>query len=256
MEGDGPVPGPVVAGVNEGDGTSSDDDDDDDAEYKPPKRISDAGVALRALSSSSSPYEAKIEKAKILLAIDIGSSSTRCSAWRLNDKEEDDEDERGEGTVEHDTNELVPLVEPYSGCGCCCCCRRSCSSCRDKTTAQKVPTAMACIMSSRSVKAIDPDTGRIASVKRLLDAVDEVVDEALRFLRMKSCCCESNIACGGKSRCFQVVGVGFSAFAMNLVGVDRTGTPLEDSTCTLSYACNTPEVAQQVADLKKYVCAR
>jgi hypothetical protein len=40
------------------------------------------------------------------------------------------------------------------------------------------------------------------------------------------------------------------------VGVDYEGNPVEDSAATLSYACNLPEVSEQVAALKKYVAKR
>lgn len=138
----------------------------------------------------------------LILAIDIGSSSTRCSAYRM--------------VTGDDVSTVVFAVE---GCS-----------------------------SSIKMQAIQPNTGKVRIYRKddgsdkemcMLDDVDECVDMTLTKVREKYC--ESNSS-------FIVSAVAFSTFVMNLVGVDSDGTPVGND-ATVSYACNTPEVARECAAL-------
>ena len=50
---------------------------------------------------------------------------------------------------------------------------------------------------------------------------------------------------------FRVVAIEFSTFVMNLVGTDADGNPIEDESVTASYACNSPEVAEECRRLQR-----
>ena len=141
-------------------------------------------------SSLSSPIN-------VILAIDIGSSSIRCSAHQ-----------------------------------------------RSNVDASKTTLMDHCSM-SREFQAIDPITGRIKMQdsfhgKYLLDEIDSLIDECLAALRKHV------------MNPFQIIGLGFSSFVMNFVAVDENGT-LVGEMASLSYACQSPEVAQACQKLRRYV---
>ena len=70
----------------------------------------------------------------------------------------------------------------------------------------------------------------------LLDEIDSCIDEILNKLDEHSV----------------VVGLGFSTFCMNLIGVDNRGRIVGEE-ATLSYACNNGRVVQECKRLKKCV---
>jgi hypothetical protein len=160
---------------------------------------------------------------KIILAVDIGSSSTRCTPWVLQRPQSPVEGSETANSQPSLSFGVTPLQEEHGG------------GCGDSVVVAR---------SVRQVRAIHPDTGRIISVPLLLSAVDEVVDEILERMRTIS---------SASSFAFEIVGVGFTSFVMNLVGVDESGEPVDDDRATLTYACNTPEVAGHVRALKRYV---
>ena len=125
----------------------------------------------------------------VVLALDVGSSSRRCSAYVLNDNDND-------------------TVRALTDC-----------------------------VGVRKCRLVEPNTGRI-----LLDwdTIDDAIDDALQGLRML----QQETATE-----FRVVALGFSSFCMNLIGVDSKGRPVPEA--TISYACNTPEVAAEVQTLKE-----
>lgn len=49
---------------------------------------------------------------------------------------------------------------------------------------------------------------------------------------------------------FSVIAVGFSSFTMNLIGVDENGVPIGEE-ASMSYACNSAEVLEEVEHLKR-----
>lgn len=98
---------------------------------------------------------------------------------------------------------------------------------------------------SHDFQAIDPVTGRIKMQdtvhgRYLLDEIDSVIDECLAALRKHV------------MDPIQIIGLGFSSFVMNFVAVDENGT-LVGEMATLSYACQSPEVALACRKLKRYV---
>jgi gluconokinase len=127
---------------------------------------------------------------QVILALDIGSSSVRCSAYRIVDK---------------DTTTTTPLEQ---------CCRK--------------------------IRCVQPNTGKIQLETEeggsLLDEIDACVEMILQDLR--------------QYWDFQVVGLGFSTFVMNLVGVDSSGNVVGQE-ATLSYACNSSDVVKECRNLRK-----
>ena len=74
----------------------------------------------------------------------------------------------------------------------------------------------------------------------LLDLVDASVQDVLDQVKQ-----EESV---------QIVAVGFSSLVMNLVGVDSEGQVIPQATAC--YACNQPAVANKVKELQRYVCAQ
>lgn len=176
---------------------------------------------------------------QIIFAVDIGSSSTRCSPWVLQ-RSVDEDQVKGSPAVKSGSSFSFG-VKPLSAH----------AAFNDPTNGQQdEPESV--VRSARHVRAIHPDTGRIGSVPLLLDAVDEVVEETLERLRRMS---NASLSSSSSSAplAFEIVGIGFTSFVMNLVGVDDNGEPVDDDRATLCYACNTPEVAAHVKALKRYV---
>ncbi|KAL7526032.1 hypothetical protein ACHAXR_003321, partial [Thalassiosira sp. AJA248-18] len=87
--------------------------------------------------------------------------------------------------------------------------------------------------------SVIPNTGCIR-VNELLLAIDKCIDEVLSLLRQSA---------AKQNSSFQIVGVGLSTFAMNLIGVDVFGEPVGES-ATLSYDCNREEVVMECQSLK------
>jgi gluconokinase len=134
----------------------------------------------------------------IILALDIGSSSLRCSAYAITSKG---------GSVQ----------------------------------------AISKASSSIRVTSVQPNTGKIqlyfgkeegGNRKTLMDMVDECLDATLIKLRENY---STNV---------QVVAVGISSFVMNLIAIDRGGR-LVGEEATISYACNTREVANECFEIKQ-----
>ena len=131
----------------------------------------------------------------VILALDVGSSSVRCSAY----------------------------------------------DCRDTETLPEV-SRLRCLATSRRLRRSVDFQGRIAwkestscASDTLLDVLDECVDDVLKQLQG-----EKHI----------IMGVGFSTFVMNLVGVNRLGEMVGDD-ATMSYACQIPDVNAEVEILKR-----
>ena len=148
---------------------------------------------------------------KIIVAIDIGSSSVRCSAYELLDADDPSS-----------TASQSPTIKALDNC-----------------------------RSSRPVRSVRPNTGKIqlhssddtsSIALSLMDHLDECMDELLSGIR------STHGPCG-----FQILAVGFSSFVMNLVAVDANGTIIGED-ASISYACNSPEVAEQCRSLKRQLC--
>lgn len=141
---------------------------------------------------------------QVILALDVGSSSVRCSAFRIL------QDDR-----------TVQSVQALDGCN-----------------------------AQRKMRSVEPNTGNIilngksdetGESYSLLDEIDACIDTTLDALREKY-----------SHDDFQVVGLGFSTFVMNLVAVDSNGDVVGPE-ATLSYGCNSPSVVQACKDMKRFV---
>jgi sugar (pentulose or hexulose) kinase len=97
--------------------------------------------------------------------------------------------------------------------------------------------------SSRTTSSVEVISGKIniqstnAIGKTLLDQVEDCLDETLGKLQHMD-------------DTVQVVAVGFACFVMNLVGINRSGNII-GSEATMSYACSSDEVANEVDCLKR-----
>jgi gluconokinase len=132
---------------------------------------------------------------RVIIALDIGSSSARCSAYYLQDNSSDNES-------------IVASVETVPECS-----------------------------ASLPISSVQSLTGKIFRLQELLDAIDAIVEETIQKIR-------ENV------ESFEIVGVGFSSFVMNMVGVDAQGKVVGPE-ASISYACNTPEIAREVCELKR-----
>uniref|UniRef100_A0A7S4KBK2 Carbohydrate kinase FGGY C-terminal domain-containing protein n=1 Tax=Odontella aurita TaxID=265563 RepID=A0A7S4KBK2_9STRA len=123
-----------------------------------------------------------------------------------------------------------------------------------KPDADSPPAKLLCVLegcsSCSKTRVVEPGTGRIlgldASESSLLDRVDECVSETLCALRER-------YKADSPSRGFAVIGVGFSNFVMNLVGVDENGTVVtgdDGTTASITYACNSMEVSVECHRLR------
>jgi len=146
------------------------------------------------------------ELAGVILALDVGSSSVRCSAYS---------NDRGAQSAGRAT----------SSSACC----------------------LLLLASSRRTRRSVDFQGRIAwtteeeeegEQSNLLDVLDACVDDVLAQLREK------------KNMTTKIQAVGFSTFAMNLIGVNQLGDVLGED-ATMSYACQIPEVNVEVEKLKR-----
>lgn len=135
-----------------------------------------------------------MEKTEIIIILDIGSSSIRCSAYFRN----------------------------------------------------KDSSVNTISSSFRKRSSVYPNTGKVRLVgyessSSLLECIDECLDETLKKIPAEV---------HGE---FKIIGVGFTTFVMNLIGIDKNGCPVGEE-ATMSYACNNPDVTKQVDTLKRYVC--
>lgn len=93
--------------------------------------------------------------------------------------------------------------------------------------------------SSISVSSVHPNSGNIKlqhGNETVLEIVDRCVDQTIENMRQTSS--------------FRVVGVGFSSFVMNLIAIDENGEFVGED-ASISYACNTENVAEECRCIKK-----
>ena len=154
-----------------------------------------------------------MQKQTIILALDIGSSSIRCSAYRFN-----------------------PPVSPDATDGVTVHATQGCSSARSIKSIQ--PT-MGRIQLNQCSNEVSNDM-------KLLDEIDSCVDATLEKLRRYKCNGEGSEDL--PPFVFQIVGVGISTYVMNLVGVDVDGNVVEGA--TISYACNSKRVSEECSLLR------
>ena len=154
---------------------------------------------------------------RIVLAIDVGSSSIRCTAFKI--------------LIESDEKPGVSNEEQPS-------------------LIRAVPDCSF----SKKMQCVHPNSGRInlfsqnSSSKRttLLDEIDSSVDATLAKLRGQYNCDNSlsDVA-------FAICGIAFSTFVMNLIGVDETGEMIGEA-ATMTYACNNAEAAKEDSEYHNF----
>ena len=138
----------------------------------------------------------------VIIAVDLGSSSVKCSAYAFSNKNESN---NGESRLSSS-----PPVMAISGAH-----------------------------ASKSMRAVCPHTGHIENVNELLVAADQCLENVLSVLHSSK----------DKNE-YKIVAVGFSSFSMNLVGINAIGAPVGKE-ATMTYACNTDQVVQEVDRLKR-----
>ena len=154
-------------------------------------------------------------KTQLILCIDLGSSSVRCSLYELVVPPHDDD-----GTAA-ETGWIVAWHQGHDG-------------------------SSFLSSSSRPWQAVHAgkiqwwqkttSTGKNDDGVSLLDLVEECIDDILVNLQQT---CDK----------IQIVAVGFSSLVMNLVGVDKHGKVIPEA--TLSYSCNETSVATRVKTLQR-----
>jgi gluconokinase len=135
----------------------------------------------------------------VILALDIGSSSLRCTAYHC-------------AAITATSDETGTNSDQYN----------------------------VLASSSYKRKSIEPLTGRIlvdgVDSNNLFDEIDQCVDDVVHQLSDDT----------------MVMAIGFSTLVMNLIGVDCHGVPIGND-ATMSYACQTTAVNEEVEQLKRYV---
>ena len=142
----------------------------------------------------------EVNRGGVILALDVGSSSVRCSAY----------------------DSLSPGI----------------SAAGKQGVEEPQLSRLRCLATSRRLRRSVDFQGRIAwnestCSRNLLDVLDECVDDVLNQNELQE---------------KQIIGVGFSTFAMNLVGVNRLGE-MVGGDATMSYACQMPEVNAEVEEI-------
>ncbi len=149
----------------------------------------------------------------IVLAIDVGSSSIRCSAYQVDPREK--------------FTYRPPRIKLINDC----CAVRKGSAVQPKTGRIILQRSNLNTSESSSTDATNEEVS-------LFDEIDSCISETLRKLRMTL-----------KTKPFRVHGIGITTFAMNMIGVKVDGS-LCGEYYTMSYACNDGNVRKQCEVLK------
>jgi gluconokinase len=150
---------------------------------------------------------------QVILAVDVGSSSIRCTAYRVrtNTAAGSSPGSKSDSQQQQQANKVEPVSEDS--------------------------------FAVRKIRTVETNTGKIMLTTEdgtnLLDEIDWIIDECLEKLR-------------NSLEEFHVLGLGFATFCMNLIALDEYGKPVGKE-ATLSYACATPGVADECRWLKRYV---
>lgn len=174
----------------------------------------------------------------VIIAIDVGSSSIRCTAYDCS----------------------TDAVTTATG--------SNTTSCASPHPVQPLPSYTILASYSYPRKSIEPYTGHInivdntsgslssslstadssnatttvVSSNNLFDCIDICVDQVLDQLQM-----DANDTMNNN---YNIIGVGFTTFVMNLIGIDRNGQTMGNDV-TMSYACQTQQVQEEVLQLQR-----
>jgi sugar (pentulose or hexulose) kinase len=167
------------------------------------------------------------QKRNVILAIDVGSSSIRCTAYDCCGNRSTD----GKHTLVDPSFAILASysyprksVETYTGH----------IRIVDDTSS----------ISSSSVSQSTSDSRSAPTNHDLFDCIDTCVDQVLYQLQRNP----NDSTC--QMHDFNIVGVGFTTFVMNLIGIDPNGRPLGNNV-TMSYACQTKQVQEEVLQIKR-----
>jgi len=151
----------------------------------------------------------------VILAIDVGSSSIRCTGYEYHGVL----DSQADWDLDYSSPQLSPSSQG--------------------------PHVMALEGVNHTIRmsSIIPNTGHIR-IQQVLLAADTCVDEVLRLLRQKRG--EEKLDTNSS---YQIVAIGFSTFVTNLVAVDMHGDPVGEA-ATLSCACNREDVVKECQKLR------
>ncbi len=116
-------------------------------------------------------------------------------------------------------------------------------------TATSVSAIHGCSVAKQRA-SVRPNTGKIALLnssengnltedQTLFEDIDACIDDTLQLLRSHY-----------NQVTFQIAAVGISSFVMNLIGIDQFGQIVSEE-CTLSYACNSMYVVEEISRLKR-----
>jgi sugar (pentulose or hexulose) kinase len=183
-------------------------------------RVSKVRLGATAAKAASNMSQSDGEPLKeLILALDLGSSSIRCSVYEKT-------------TPSSDKDCIVSVRQPPKD-------------------------SLVYAQSTQEYSAVHPQTGLIRSPQDIIDKVDECVEECLLSLRQKqrdgADRDESSTKEGPNSNrpCkWKIVAIGFTNFSMNLVGVDKDGNVLGQD-FTLCYACQCPKVSAIAEQLRR-----
>ena len=214
-------------------------------EIEPPLNLCNATTATQLVSSSISYFQyhyitASYQAASlasnyilnmvksVILSIDVGSSSIRCTPYYTNDT-----------SATNGTNNTTMTSSTSTSNG----------------TKPAAVTALPQCASTCKISCVEPETGHIllqrtdtcssnstSQSKTILQDINSCIDETIASLRIHHKDEES----------FQIVAIGITTFVMNLMGVGADGDFLSlGKGYTCSYACNSQSVQQQCRALKQ-----
>ena len=176
-----------------------------------------------------------LQSRSVIIAIDVGSSSIRCTAYDCgcgsNTNTTTSSSSSSSSSQERQPSAFT-IVASYSYP------RKSVET----YTGHVLITAVNCAGSGPSSTS-DHTTGKVneeTTSNDLFDCIDACVDKVLHQLQQQPNHCQTNI-----------VGIGFTTFVMNLIGVDVEYRPI-GNTATFSYACQTKQVQEEVQQLQRY----
>lgn len=89
------------------------------------------------------------------------------------------------------------------------------------------------------IALLNPENGNLVEDQTLFEDIDACIDDTLHLLRPHY-----------NQNTFQIAAVGISSFVMNLIGIDQFGLIVGEE-CTLSYACNSIDVVEEISRLKR-----
>ena len=172
-----------------------------------------------------------LQQRDVILAIDVGSSSIRCTAY---DCSSTDSSESLTLKKQLQPPETYTMIVSYSYP------RKSIES--NTGHVLIVDSSAGCSIPSTPSTSDKVNIDTVLT-SDLFECIDICVDQVLHQLQQTK---------NDSNPCpYSVVAVGFTTFVMNLIGIDHNGRPIGNDV-TMSYACQTKQVQEEVQQLKRY----